>query len=145
MKSNIKLTAGFLKAQWELFNTVWLRIPRTKRSSRRRDLKMGTVPSGPYIGDIRSIKKHAHWDLEIVWKSQNNEEVIAMISCSIKYQLIRMEYDEVLRITMHISQLNVLTNYRTLRGLGRQDRSTDRSVEYWFQLFDLDGDGVITD
>jgi len=24
-----------------------------------------------------------------------------------------------------------------------QDRSTDRSVEYWFQVFDLDGDGVI--
>lgn len=26
-----------------------------------------------------------------------------------------------------------------------QDRSTDRSVEYWFQLFDLDGDGCIRD
>jgi len=26
-----------------------------------------------------------------------------------------------------------------------QDRQTDRSVEYWFQLFDLDGDGCIRD
>jgi serine/threonine-protein phosphatase 2A regulatory subunit B'' len=26
-----------------------------------------------------------------------------------------------------------------------QDRSTDRSVEYWFNLFDLDGDGCIRD
>mmetsp|Transcript_67836 Transcript_67836/g.128115 ORF Transcript_67836/g.128115 Transcript_67836/m.128115 type:complete len:622 (-) Transcript_67836:109-1974(-) len=26
-----------------------------------------------------------------------------------------------------------------------QDRSTDRSVEYWFHLFDLDGDGCIRD
>lgn len=26
-----------------------------------------------------------------------------------------------------------------------QDRSTDRSLEYWFQLFDLDGDGCIRD
>jgi len=26
-----------------------------------------------------------------------------------------------------------------------QDRSTDRSVEYWFSLFDLDGDGCIRD
>jgi serine/threonine-protein phosphatase 2A regulatory subunit B'' len=26
-----------------------------------------------------------------------------------------------------------------------QDRMTDRSMEYWFYLFDLDGDGVITD
>jgi serine/threonine-protein phosphatase 2A regulatory subunit B'' len=26
-----------------------------------------------------------------------------------------------------------------------QDRSTDRSVEYWFQLFDVDGDGCIRD